>query len=166
MRSKYETNVKPNLALIESWARDGICEMEMAKRLDVSEQTFCDYKKKYPELLGVLSKTREIVDNVEMVNAYKRRAEGYNVEETTYVYKYVKKHKTGEMEEVLTRKEIRTKHVPGDPRAMENWLRLRQRDTWADLGRDVAFDTVAVNGVVLLPERRIIEDEENEGNEE
>ena len=75
-KNKYDTNVKPRLAEIEAWARDGVPEKQMIKALGVSVDAFYRYKKEHNELKDILARTKDYVDKVEMVGAYKRRAEG------------------------------------------------------------------------------------------
>lgn len=154
-KSKYETNVKPRLAEIEAWARDGVPEAKMMVALGVGRESFYRYKKEHSELSDILARTKEYVDNVEMVGAYKRRAEGYTTEEWTRVWEWRPDSETGEMVRILVKETCSQKHVPGDARAMENWLRLRQRLNWGDVQQDDGDQ----HGVVFIPRRSEIEGE-------
>lgn len=154
-KSKYETNVKPRLAEIEAWARDGVPESKMMVALGVGRESFYRYKKEHSELSNILARTKEYVDKVEMVNAYKKRAEGYTTEEWTRVWEWRPDSETGEMVRMLVKETCSQKHVPGDARAMENWLRLRQRLDWGDVQQDDGDQ----HGVVLIPRRSEIEGE-------
>lgn len=146
MRSKYETNVAPYFDWIEAWCRDGVSEAQIAKNLNVSKAAFEVYKKNHQDLTDLLRKTKDYVDLVEMMGAFKRRAEGYDVEEVTVDYAFVKNEETGEYDKVPVGEHRRTKHVPGDERAMEAWMRLRHRF------QDDAIDVDAEErGVVLIP---------------
>ena len=131
-KSKYETNIKPRLEEIEAWARDGVPEDEMARRLNVAYSTFRRYKQEFSALSAPLARTREYVDLVEMVGAYKKRAMGYSYKETKKIYK-VTTDDDGREIRVLDAIQETEKHVPGDPRAMENWLRIRQPDLWGQI---------------------------------
>lgn len=157
-KSKYETNVKPRLAEIEAWARDGVPEKQMIKALGVSVDAFYRYKRENNELNDILARTKDYVDKVEMVNAYKKRAEGYTTEEWTRVWEWRPDSETGEMVRMLVKETCSQKHVPGDARAMENWLRLRQRLDWGDVQQDDGDQ----HGVVLIPRRSEIEGEARE----
>lgn len=146
--SKYDTNVLPYLEYIEAWARDGVPEKEIAKKLCISYTMLKEYKKRESALSSILARTKEYVDLVQVVGAYKRRAMGYDYDETKVKYKYVKK-RDGTIEKVPVGEEITRKHVPGDPRAMEFWLRTRQRELWGQ-----AIETTAdevQNGVIEIP---------------
>lgn len=146
--SKYDTNVLPYLEYIEAWCRDGVPEEQIAKKLNIAPSTFWKYKAEKRELSEVLARTKEYVDLVQVVGAYKRRAVGYDYNETKVKYKYVKK-RDGTIEKVPVGEEITRKHVPGDPRAMEFWLRTRQRELWGQAIETTADDVQ--NGVIEIP---------------
>jgi len=150
-RNKYDTHVKPRLDEVEAWLRDGLTNKEVAKKLRVSEDSLYTYQKKYPELKELLRKTKEYVDQVEMVGAYKRRATGYTVVTSRKKYHYRRRF-DGTFEKILTDEEVKEVHVPGDPRAMENWLKHRMKDEWGDI-QGVEDNSEA--GVIILKEREI-----------
>ena len=131
-KSKYERNIEPRLEEIEAWARDGVSEEEMARRLGVAYSTFRKYKEMYSALSAPLARTREYVDLVEMVGAYKKRAMGYTYTETKRIFKVTKTDDGREIRQLEGIQETE-KHVPGDPRAMENWLRIRQPELWGQI---------------------------------
>lgn len=158
-KSKYESNIVPNLDRIAAWARDGITEKKMAETLHVAYTTWKDYKTRYPSFSSLLARNKEYVDNVEMVNAYKKRAEGYTTTEKRLVYAFVADPNTGEVKRQLVQEIIQEKHVPGDPRAMENWLRLRQREVW---GEAIQTDEENRGGIAFLSERKKLEEPKDE----
>lgn len=150
-RNKYDTHVKPRLDEVEAWIRDGLTNKEVAKKLRVSEDSLYTYQKKYPELKDILRKTKDYVDQVEMVGAYKRRAMGYTIVTTRQKYRY--RHRMdGTVEKILENEEVKEVHVPGDARAMENWLRHRLKDQWGDIAE---IDNSKEAGVIVLKEREI-----------
>lgn len=150
MRGKgyYDRIVKPRFDEIEAWLRDGMTDAQIAHRLGISPITFCKYKNEHEEFRELTKRTKEYVDNVEMVGAYKRRAEGYTVETTRKKYIY-KIKEDGSTEKVLVSEEVKEVHVPGDARAMEFWLRHRQKESW---GGDTGPETTD-SGVIILQER-------------
>ena len=150
-RNKYDTHVMPRLDEVEAWLRDGMTNKEVAKKLRVSEDSLYTYQKKYPELKSLLRKTKEYVDQVEMVGAYKQRATGYTILTTKKKYRYRRKL-DGTFEKILENEEVKEIHVPGDARAMENWLRHRMKDSWGDIE---ATEESAEAGVIVLKEREI-----------
>lgn len=157
-RSKYETNILPRLEEIEAWARDGVPEDEMARRLSVAYSTFRRYKEQYSALSAPLARTREYVDLVEMVGAYKKRAMGYTYTETKRVYE-IEKDPAGKEIKVLKGIQETQKHVPGDPRAMENWLRIRQPELWGQIqAPDSVMPVYLMEGKERIIESEVIEE--------
>jgi len=150
-RNKYDTHVKPRLDEVEAWLRDGMTNKEVAKKLRVSEDSLYTYQKKYPELKSLLRKTKEYVDQVEMVGAYKRRAMGYTILTTKKKYRYRRKY-DGTIEKILDNEEVKEIHVPGDARAMENWLRHRMKDSWGDVSLAEENEEA---GIIILKEREV-----------
>jgi hypothetical protein len=45
--SKYETEWKDKLAVIQGWARDGLSDEQIAKNMGISRSTLAEWKKKY-----------------------------------------------------------------------------------------------------------------------
>lgn len=116
-KSKYDTHVKPKLDLIEGWARDGLIEEQIAKKLGVAYSTFRVYKEQFPALSAALNKGKEVVD-LEVENKLLQRALGYEYEEITYEYGI-------EVKRVV-------KHVMPDTTAQIFWLKNRLPDKWRD----------------------------------
>ena len=108
-----------------------------------------NYHKAHPELKHIFRKNKEYVDKVEMVGAYKMRAQGYTVETTRRKYIY-RIQPDGSQIKTLVSEEVKEVHVPGDARAMENWLRRRLPDEW---GGDQAVEDSKDTGVIMLQER-------------
>ena len=59
MKSKYNTHVKPYMALIKSMRIDGLRELDIRKRLDVGHSAWADYKNKHTELMEALKISKE-----------------------------------------------------------------------------------------------------------
>ena len=150
-KSKYFTHVKPRLDEVEAWLRDGLTNKEIAKKLRVSEDSLYTYAKQHPDFKELLRKTKEYVDQVEMVGAYKRRAMGYTIVTTCKKYRYRRKF-DGTYEKILDNEEVKEVHVPGDPRAMENWLKHRMADAWGDVH---TIEENEETGIIVLKEREI-----------
>ena len=138
---KYDTQVKPNLKLVEKWARDGATDLDIAKRLGIGETTLYKYKKLYPEFAKALVRGKEVVDT-EVENSLLKRALGYEAEETT--------------EELINGNLVITKrvkkHISPDTTAMIFWLKNRLPGIWRNK-EDVQLNIDEKDvGVVLLPE--------------
>lgn len=77
-RNKYETHVKPKLELVKLWARSGFTDEEIAKRLDISIDSFYTYKKKISEFSESLKENKEYAD-LQVEQALYKAATGGNV---------------------------------------------------------------------------------------
>lgn len=81
-KTKYEKQVKPKLALITAWARDGLIDKDIAAKLGIGYSTLSLYRGQHPELEEALQLGKEAAD-VEVENALFRRAIGYAYTEVT-----------------------------------------------------------------------------------
>lgn len=120
-KSKWETQIKDKLILVEGWARNGLTDEQIAKNLGISKTTFYKYKKEHSELSELLKKGKEVID-IQVENSLLKRALGYTYEEQsteTFLNGNVKK-------------KIITKYVPGDTTAQIFWLKNRRPDKWRD----------------------------------
>lgn len=134
-RSKWDTNVKDKLVLVEGWARNGLTEQQIAKNLGVAYSTFRDYKAKYPALSAVLKKGREVID-FEVEGSLIKRALGYTyVEETKEI---VEDEITGSAEMKVVKSV--TKHVAPDVTAQIFWLKNRKPEEWKNDPHKVRID--------------------------
>ena len=76
-KSKYAKWLEPEgLLLLESWARDGLTEEQIAYNMGISRETLRVWKNKYSVISGTLKKGKEIVD-IQVENALLKRALGY-----------------------------------------------------------------------------------------
>ena len=60
--SKYETHVAPRFEEIKDWVRNGATDEEVAKKLGISRDSLCEYKKQFSEFSDILKGTKEFVD--------------------------------------------------------------------------------------------------------
>jgi len=76
-KGKYHKWLEPdNLALIEAWARDGLIDEEIAKKMNIATSTLYEYKKSYSEISEALKRGKEIID-VEVENSLLDSAKGF-----------------------------------------------------------------------------------------
>lgn len=123
--TKYDTHVQPKLFLIECWARDGIIDEDIAKKLGIAYSTFNEYKKMYLEFSEALKKGKEVID-YQVENALLKRALGYKYTEVTE-----------EGSEFGTKRKEVLKEVVPDVTAQIFWLKNRKPDKWrANLEKD------------------------------
>lgn len=129
-KSKYH----PDFPLrAQDYARQGMIDTEIAAKLGISEKTYYDYQKKYPQFLQAIKAGKAPVD-VEVENALLKRARGYEYEEVTVEYAPAKK---GEKAQATRVKKV-TKQVIPDTRAQEFWLKNRRSGFWRDR-QDIEF---------------------------
>lgn len=126
-RGRYkEWLTEDNLKRIQSWVRDGLSDVQVAKNMGISKTTFYDWLNKYPAISDVVKKGKQPVD-FEVENALFRRAIGYDIEETNTV---VTVNAKGEKVQKITKVK---KHIPADATAAIFWLKNRQPEKWKKL---------------------------------
>ena len=79
-KSKYETHVKPNFELIQSWREKGLSEETVAAKLNVAYSSLSLYKQQYPEFSEVLGKCKEKL-GVKLKKTLWKETLGYTFEE-------------------------------------------------------------------------------------
>ncbi len=126
--SKYQEWLsEEGLLKLESFARAGLTDSEIALKMGIGVSTLNNYKKQYSKINEALKNGGEYVDT-KIENALIKRAIGY--EYTEQVMERVLNKETGEYEFVLT-KEMK-KEVKPDISAQVFWLKNRRPDIWKD----------------------------------
>lgn len=126
-KSKYETNVKDKLILVEAWARNGLTIEQIANNLGISKTTLYKYMEDHIELSERLKKGKEVID-IEVENALLKRALGYKYEEVTK--EKILNRETKQYELKITK--VVTKEVQPDTTAQIFWLKNRKPGEWRD----------------------------------
>lgn len=106
MADKYATQVQPYLDKIPEWYKT-MTVRQIAQKLGVGKTTFYKYIDDHPELSEALEKGKGILVD-DLKSALKRRALGYDYEETTT--KVIDSEKDGRKIETVAVK----KHIPPD----------------------------------------------------
>lgn len=153
-KSLYDTLGKPNIDLISAWKRDGWTEFAIANELGISQRTLAQWKKMHPEFRKACELNRKHVDLVNVVNAFLRRATGYDVTEYTRQYAF---DEDGNRR--LVSEYEKTRHIPADVTAASAWIRLRLKDdaVWKDFGQtSIAEELENGGGVVFIPNRNTL----------
>lgn len=87
--AEYKKWLEPNnLTKLRSWARDGLTNEQIAKKIGVRRQTISEWIKKYPDIADALKKGKEIVD-AEIEDSFISVMKKHTL--TTTQYKMVKK---------------------------------------------------------------------------
>lgn len=122
---------KDGLTRIESWARDGLTDAQIAKNMGISLSTFKVWKGKFKAISAVLKKGKEPID-FQVENALLKRALGYEYEETSTV---VEKDPEGNTFTKVTRHK---RVMQPDTTAAIFWLKNRKPDTWRKLAPEIS----------------------------
>lgn len=62
-KGKYQKWLTPEgLLLLEGWARDGLTDEQIAKKIGIGARTLYEWKEKYPQFSQSLKKGKEVVD--------------------------------------------------------------------------------------------------------
>jgi hypothetical protein len=118
-KTKYDPQTWPLLA--EGYAREGLTDQQMMKKLGVSNGTFYKYVEQYPEFKEGLKRGKAPVD-IQVENSLLKRALGYEYTETE---NKTRNGKTVEEKETV-------KQVVPDTTAQIFWLKNRKPDLWRD----------------------------------
>lgn len=139
-KGKYqEWLTEEGLLQLESWARDGLTDKQIASNMGVTEQTLNVWKKNYPSLFESLKRGKAVVD-IQVENALLKRALGYSYDEVTRERVLDYDPSTGQI--VGSHMEITKtvkKEVQGDTTAQIFWLKNRRPEQWRDK-RDVSVE--------------------------
>lgn len=132
-KSYYEIKVKPKLALVRTWKRNGLSNEEIWNNLGIKSTTFYDYRNKYREFYDALSKDEEF-SNAEVENAAFDNATGFLFEEEQVVMKKEIIYENGKrIKETVTPEVIRvTKRKLSDQQAVQWWQKNRLPEKWKD----------------------------------
>ena len=111
------------LKKIQSWFRDGLSDVQVAKNMGISKTTFYDWMNKYPAMSDSVKKGKQPVD-FEVENALLKRALGYEIEETNT---FITINSKGEKVQKVNKTK---KHIAPDATAAIFWLKNRRPDKW------------------------------------
>lgn len=130
-KTKYQTNVEPNLFLIGHWVKDGLTDEQVAKRLNVAYSTFRLYVKEHEELSATLKKSKEVVDYEVEESLYKKCVGSYARETKAYKLKDIYYDEDGNkcQSERVQVVEVDV-FIPPDTMAMAIWLNNRKPQSW------------------------------------
>lgn len=144
------------LLLLECWARDFPIK-DIYEKMGISNKTFWEWRKKYPELNEALRRGAEIVD-YQVENALLKCALGYKTREV----KTIISGKPDAKGNRSIKKEITEKDVAPNVTAIMAWLNNRKPDSWKR-NRDNILETDDKNNniTVNIIRRGKREDEED-----
>lgn len=131
---KFQKWLTPDgLMLLEAWARDGLSDEQIARKIGISCSTLYEWKKRFSEISEALARGKEPVD-VEVENALHKLAMGYTVPvQKTFKVKRVYFDERGrrcEAEELAVGYD--EVHVPANVNAQKFWLANRKPEAWRE----------------------------------
>lgn len=164
-KGKYqEWLTEEGLLQLESWARDGLTDEQIASNMGITRKTLAEWKTKYSDICDTLKRGKAVVD-IQVENALLKRALGYSYDEVTRERVLDYDPSTGQV--VGSHMEITKtvkKEVQGDATAQIFWLKNRRPEQWRDK-RDVSVEgEISTNnpfkGLSTDELRKLIESEE------
>lgn len=164
-KGKYqEWLTEEGLLQLESWARDGLTDEQIASNMGITRKTLAEWKTKYSDICDTLKRGKAVVD-IQVENALLKRALGYSYDEVTREKVLDYDPSTGQV--VGSHMEITKtvkKEVQGDTTAQIFWLKNRRPEQWRDK-RDVSVEgEISTNnpfkGLSTDELRKLIESEE------
>lgn len=151
---KYETQVRPRLEEVAMLARQGLAEGAIARRLGIAPTTLGRYKKEHRRLAEALSARDKA--NVEVLNAFFKRACGYTAQEEVRELKEIKEEDGTVRKELVVTKVVR-KDVPPDLAAVKWWMENRGLPAPAQEEGQPGKPDMAQARALLAEKERILE---------
>lgn len=139
-KGKYqEWLTEEGLLQLESWARDGLTDEQIASNMGITPKTLYRWKEQYCQICQSLKRGKEVVD-IQVENALLKRALGYSYDEVTKERVLDYDPSTGQVvgSHMEVTKTVR-KEVQGDTTAQIFWLKNRRPEQWRDK-RDVSVE--------------------------
>lgn len=128
-KGKYEKWItEDGLLLLKGWAREGLTDEEISKKMGVNPATFYRWMNSYREICEAIKKGREPVNVILEDTAIERATEWKTVKEITREPKFDRT--TGKTELVVT-KEVEKK-VPPDSTLLIFLMKNRMKDKYGD----------------------------------
>lgn len=131
MTGKKKWLSSKGLNTISGWARDGLTNKEISKRMGISESTFYDWQKNSPELSNTIKTAKEVADYQVEQSLYKLATGHFVTEEKITKIKKVYYDDNGKRCEdesvVVTPVKV---YIPPNFMAIAMWLNNRQPGKW------------------------------------
>jgi len=125
-KCKYETNIKPYFEKIKHWLQHGCDELAIAKALDINHDTWCRYKKRFPEFYELVT-TARISSNLEVKSALYKLCIGYEYTEQSVTV-------DGDGKRQVTEHKKKNAPLLG---ACIFWLTNRNREEWENTQKQI-----------------------------
>lgn len=136
-----------SLTKLESYARSGLTDKQIAINIGVAEGTLATWKGKYKQIAKALKNGKEVID-IQVENALFKRALGYEYEEIKTTIEDVDGDPRKRIEKTI-------RHIPADTTAQIFWLRNRKGLHWRNRDQ-VEVDKVLAETEFLKEKTRLI----------
>lgn len=143
-----------NLAVLTAWARAGLTDEEIAKKIGIRRSTLAEWKKKHPSILAALSTGKEFADRM-VENSLFRKTQGFmvNVRKAfkikTVEYDPETGRKVKESEELQLAEE--TEYIEPDTKAIIFWLKNRRPEDWREkIDQDSGGGEEEGTGIIIM----------------
>ena len=147
-KGKYQEWLTPDgLLLLEGWARDGLTDEQIARKIGINPATLYKWLDKYGEIGKAIKKGKAPVD-IEVENALLKKALGFSVKIKKPIKLRTKKQlkDKGTIEEERIEYAEEEVYIPPDTTAQIFWLKNRRPDKWRDKPKEANTDEVADDG--------------------
>lgn len=147
-KGKYQEWLTPDgLLLLEGWARDGLTDEQIARKIGINPATLYKWLDKYGEIGKAIKKGKAPVD-IEVENALLKKALGFSVKIKKPIKLRTKKQlkDKGTIEEERIEYAEEEVYIPPDTTAQIFWLKNRRPDKWRDKPKEVAQEETADDG--------------------
>lgn len=150
---KYREWLEPDgLARISQWAREGLTDEQIARKMGISARTYYTWQQDHPQISQAIKKGKAPVD-IQVENALLKRALGYEYEEISVEEEDLPTGRTGEDGEPIVIRRTRTrrvtKQVAPDVTAQIYWLNNRRPGRWRAKPEPDASDTLGRLDTIL-----------------
>lgn len=126
-KSKYDPLITPSQA--EDYAKELLTDDQIAAKLGITRATFYDWQKKYTDFFDAI-KRGKAVSNVKLIEAMKKSAEGYTVEEEMTVI-HLDKNKQPKSYDRIVKK----RYIPPSTTTQIFLAKNRMPDDFRDVNR-------------------------------
>ena len=147
-KGKYQEWLTPDgLLLLEGWARDGLTDEQIARKIGINPATLYKWLDKYGEIGKAIKKGKAPVD-IEVENALLKKALGFSVKIKKPIKLRTKKQlkDKGTIEEERIEYAEEEVYIPPDTTAQIFWLKNRRPDKWRDKPKEVNTEETADDG--------------------
>lgn len=147
---KYQKWMTPDgLMLLTAWARDGLSDEQLARKIGISTSTLYEWKKRHQEISEALARGKEPVD-IEVENALLKSALGHTVtvKKPIKVKKVQMKVGEGRIETETIEYADEEVYIPPNSVAQIFWLKNRRPDKWRDKPNEADMNAEPVKVII------------------